>query len=242
MDIKLNGQTTRAMVDTGATHNFLVDQETKRLGLILEKNPSRMKVVNSEAKRISRLAKGVPIKIETWNGSINMMAVPLDDFQLEPLDGEVIHEPAISTNILKKFTNVMPPELSKTLPPRRVVDHHIELKPRVKPPIYGAFEFLVMPFDLTNAPATFCTLMNQLFNEYLDKFVIVHLNNIVVYSQTLEEHIEHLQTTFKVLRENTLFVKKEKCYFAQTKILFLGHRIGDGSIRMDKSKVQAVAE
>ena len=82
LDIKLNGQTTCAIVDMGATHNFIADQEAKRLGLILEKNPSRMKAVNSEAKQISRLAKGVPIKIGTWSGSTNMMSVSLDDFQV----------------------------------------------------------------------------------------------------------------------------------------------------------------
>ncbi|XP_065036694.1 uncharacterized mitochondrial protein AtMg00860-like [Musa acuminata AAA Group] len=102
------------MVDTSVTHNFIVDREAKQLGLILEKNPSRMKAVNSEAKRIS--------------------------------------------------------------------------------------------------------------------------------SQTLEEHIELLRTIFKILRENTLFVKREKCYFAQMEILFLGHRIGDGSIWMDQSMVQVVVE
>ncbi|CAL9084794.1 unnamed protein product, partial [Musa textilis] len=107
---------------------------------------------------------------------------------------------------------------------------------------YGAFEFLVMPFDLTNAPATFCTLMNQLFKESLDKFMVVYLDDIVVYNRTLEEHIEHLRIIFKVLRKNTLFMKREKCYFTQMEILFLGHRIGNGSIRMNKSKVQAVAE
>ncbi|CAL9081172.1 unnamed protein product [Musa textilis] len=82
VDIKLNSQTTRAMVDTGATHNFIANQEAKRLGLTLEKNPSRLKAVNSEAKQISELAKGVPIKIGSWSGSINMMVVPLDDFQV----------------------------------------------------------------------------------------------------------------------------------------------------------------
>ncbi|KAJ8499636.1 hypothetical protein OPV22_010188 [Ensete ventricosum] len=106
----------------------------------------------------------------------------------------------------------------------------------------GALEFLVMPFGLTNALATFCTLMNQLFKKYLDKFVVVYLDDIVVYSQTLEEHVRHLRTIFKVLRENTLFVKREKCDFAQTEILFLEHRVGNGSIRMDQSKVQAMAD
>ena len=102
---------------------------------------------------------------------------------------------------------------------------------------YGAFEFLVMPFGLTNALAMFCTLMNQLFKGYLDKFVVIYLDDIVIYSQTLEEYVEHLRTIFKILRENTLFMKREKCYFAQTEILFLRHRIDDGSIWMDKSKV-----
>ena len=69
VDIKLNGQTTRAMVDTGATHNFIIDREAKRLGLILKKNQSRKKVVNSKAKRIFRLAKGVPSRSECGAGA-----------------------------------------------------------------------------------------------------------------------------------------------------------------------------
>ena len=86
---------------------------------------------------------------------------------------------------------------------------------------YGAFEFLVMPFGLTNAPATFCTLMNQVFYEYLDQFVIVYLDDIVVYSTTLEEHKVHLKLVFDKLRQNQLYVKKKKCAFAQTCIHFL---------------------
>ena len=90
---------------------------------------------------------------------------------------------------------------------------------------YGVFEFLVMPFGLTNAPATFCTLMNLVFYEYLDQFIIVYLDDIVVYSTTLEEHKVHLKLVFEKLRQNQLYVKKEKCVLAQTCINFLAHSL-----------------
>ena len=82
IDIMLNGRTTRAMVDMGATHNFIANQEARRLGLNLEKSPSWMKAVNLEAKQIFGLARRVPIKIATWSESTNIMAVSLDDFQV----------------------------------------------------------------------------------------------------------------------------------------------------------------
>lgn len=102
---------------------------------------------------------------------------------------------------------------------------------------YGAFEFLVMPFSLTNALATFCTLMNKLFHPYLDKFVVVYLDDIVVYSDTLEEHVNHLRKVFQVLRENELYVKREKCDFAKEEVIFLGHKVGRGQLKMDEAKV-----
>ncbi|XP_015166051.1 uncharacterized protein [Solanum tuberosum] len=83
---------------------------------------------------------------------------------------------------------------------------------------YGAFEWLVMPFGLTNAPATFCTLMNKLFHPFLDQFVVIYLDDIVVYSNSLDEHVEHLCKVFKVLRDNDLCVKREKCSFAQATV------------------------
>lgn len=72
---------------------------------------------------------------------------------------------------------------------------------------YGSFEFLVMPFGLTNAPTTFCTLMNQLFHPYLDHFVVIYLDDIVVYSTTMEEHLKHHRLVFQVLRDNELYSK-----------------------------------
>ena len=107
---------------------------------------------------------------------------------------------------------------------------------------YGSYEFLVMPFGLTNAPATFCTLMNKVLHPFLDRFVVVYLDDIVVYSESLEEHIEHLRQVFEVLRQNELFVKREKCSFAQKEVPFLGHIIGGGVIRMDRDKIRAIEE
>ncbi|GAA0147438.1 hypothetical protein LIER_07137 [Lithospermum erythrorhizon] len=107
---------------------------------------------------------------------------------------------------------------------------------------YGSFEFLVMLFGLTNAPATFYTLMNKIFHPFLDEFVVVYLDDIVVYSKTLEEDVEYLQQVFQVLRENELYVKIEKCLFAQLDVMFLGHKVAKGKIHMDESKIHAIAE
>ena len=105
---------------------------------------------------------------------------------------------------------------------------------------YGAFDWLVMPFGLTNAPATFCTLMNRLFHSYLDQFVVVYLDDIVVYSDNMEDHVEHLCKVFKILRDNELYVKREKCSFAQPIVRFLGHTISHGKIQMDSDKIAAI--
>ncbi|KAL0373943.1 UNVERIFIED_CONTAM: Transposon Tf2-12 polyprotein [Sesamum radiatum] len=107
---------------------------------------------------------------------------------------------------------------------------------------YGAFEFLVMPFGLTNAPATFCTLMNQVLYGFLDEFVVVYLDDIVIYSRTLAEHVEHLRQVLARLREYELYAKVSKCSFAQETISFLGHIVERGRIRMDSKKVQAIEE
>ena len=76
---------------------------------------------------------------------------------------------------------------------------------------YGHYELLVMPFGLTNAPAAFMDLINRVFSPYLDKFVIVFIDDIVVYSDNPEEHAEHLQTVLQILRERQLYAKFSKC-------------------------------
>ena len=107
---------------------------------------------------------------------------------------------------------------------------------------YSSFEFLVMSFGLTNALATFCTLMNKVLQPFLDRFVVVYLDDIVVYSTTLAEHAQHLRQVLQVLRNNELYLKLEKCSFAQREVEFLGHKIADGKLMMEDSKVKAILE
>jgi hypothetical protein len=107
---------------------------------------------------------------------------------------------------------------------------------------YGHFEFLVLPFGLTNAPGTFMHLMHQVFRQFLDDFVLVFLDDILIYSKTLEEHEEHVRRVLEVLRKEKLYAKESKCELFKTEVEFLGHLVGRGGVRMMEDKVKAVAE
>jgi hypothetical protein len=97
-----------------------------------------------------------------------------------------------------------------------------------------------MSFELTNAPAYYMYLMNKVFMEYFDKFVMVFIDDILVYSRSEEEHEEHLRLALRKLRENGLYAKLSKCEFWMKQVAFLGHVISKGGISMDPSKVQDV--
>lgn len=417
VEAKINGTRVKVMVDTGATHNFIAEDEAKALGLGVLNDGSRIKAVNSEAKKVAGVAQ-VDLEVGEWRGPCTFMVVPLDDFRvilgMEFLIHAHVHvvpylggifitggdtpsfvgeagrenevqlqgreqlkegirkkeETHVATIIeennegggpvpkevealLESYGDVMPSELPKELPPKRGIDHRIELVPGARPPAqapyrmppahleelrrqlkdlldagllrpskapygapvlfqrkkdgslrmcvdyralnkvtvknkypvpnvedlfdrlgrakffskmdlrsgyyqvriaegdvakttcvtrYGSFEFLVMPFGLTNAPATFCNLMNDVFRDYIDDFVVVYLDDIVVYSRDLSKHLEHLEKVFERLRSNSLYLKPEKCAFAQQQITFLGHIVGDGEMRMDPKKIEAILE
>ncbi|KAL0287105.1 UNVERIFIED_CONTAM: Retrovirus-related Pol polyprotein from transposon.6 [Sesamum angustifolium] len=380
VDVKIHGKPVRAMIDTGATQNYLANAKVERLGLVLEKGVGRVKAINSAAQPITGVAKSVLIKVGPFEGKANFSVVVMDDFKLilgleflrdtctavlphvdslmmlgakpciiptlavrngeknllamqfekgrkrnEPsylctLRFEEIEQasgpiPSVIKKLLTEFEDVMPNELPRKLPPKRVVDHEIKLVPSTKLPArapyrmsqpelmelrkqlkemlesgiikpanspyevpvlskrrptalyidlrsgywqvrikegdeakttvvtrYGAFKFLVMPFGLTNAPATFSTMMNQVLHGFLDEFVVVYLDDIVVYSGTLAEHVEHLRQVLTRLHEHELYAKVSKCSFAQETISFLGHIMERGRIRMDPKKVQAIEE
>ena len=88
---------------------------------------------------------------------------------------------------------------------------------------YGHFEFTVMPFGLTNAPAVFMDLINMVFQPYLDQFVVVFVDDILIYSQYEEEHEDNLRIVLQALRDHQLYVKFSKCEFWLTEVKFLGH-------------------
>ena len=106
---------------------------------------------------------------------------------------------------------------------------------------YDHYEFLVMPFGLTNAPATFMDMMNKVFKDYLDKFVIVFIDDILVYSRSNEEHEEHLRLTLQKLKEKQLYAKFKKCEFWLEKVAFLGHIVSSEGIFVDPAKTEAVS-
>ena len=105
---------------------------------------------------------------------------------------------------------------------------------------YGLYEYTVLPFGLTNAPASFMQLMNSVFMEYLDKFVIIFIDDILIFSESEEAHANHLRLVLEKLREHQLYAKFTKCEFWLKEVAFLGHVLSAKGIAVDPSKVQAV--
>ncbi|KAK2407034.1 hypothetical protein QL285_042695 [Trifolium repens] len=106
----------------------------------------------------------------------------------------------------------------------------------------GHYEFLVMPFGLCNAPSTFQNTMNSLFHQYLRRFVIVFFDDILVYSKTWEDHLQHLEIVFNCLLQNQFFLKDSKCTFAQESISYLGHIVSVDGVGPDPEKIRAMVE
>ncbi|CAJ2638266.1 unnamed protein product [Trifolium pratense] len=107
---------------------------------------------------------------------------------------------------------------------------------------YGHYEYSVMPFGVTNAPGVFMEYMNRIFHSFLDRFVVVFIDDILIYSKSEEEHEEHLRIVLQVLKEKKLYAKLSKCEFWMREVSFLGHIISSGGIAVDPAKVDAVSQ
>ncbi|GJW45437.1 reverse transcriptase [Tanacetum coccineum] len=142
--------------------------------------------------------------------------------------------PKVIERVLDEFKDVMPKEFPKKLPPRRELDHTIELEMGSKPPAKAPYRMPLPELE---------ELRNQL-KELIDTGYSrpskAPYDDIVVYSHTLEEHVLHLKQVFQVLRDNELYVKLEKCSFTEDEVEFLGHKIKDGGLMMDGAKIKAI--
>ena len=107
---------------------------------------------------------------------------------------------------------------------------------------YGNYEFLVIPFGLTNAPEAFMDLVNRIFGPYLDKFVIVFINDILVYSSSKEKHAEHVRIVLQTLKEHQLYAKFIKCQFWLDRVTLLEHVVSAKGISVDPHKIEAIVD
>ncbi|XP_075091805.1 uncharacterized protein LOC142171970 [Nicotiana tabacum] len=250
-------------IDFMQKNRFVLMPHLDGVMIIHEIAPGFVKVVHpygkEETQRMASLVSAMMVEKGLKRGDDTFLA---DIVEVKP-DVKVEVSDCVAP-ILSDFSDVMPPKLPKNLPPRRAIDHKIELSsgsmPPAQPPSqmatkelaelrkqlnelldaeliqpskvpfgapvwiaegdeskttcvtgYGSYEFLVMPFGLTNAPATFCNMMNDVLYEYLDDFVVVYLDDIIIYSRTLDEHISHLIKVMSRLMEYQLWAWSEKC-------------------------------
>ncbi|XP_073129392.1 uncharacterized protein [Henckelia pumila] len=142
--------------------------------------------------------------------------------------------------VVRDFPEVFPDDIAG-LPLAREVEFRIELMPGTQPVSkapyrtrYGHYEFLVMPFGVTNAPTVFMDLMNRVFQPFLDQFVIIFIDEILIYSRNFDEHRQHLTTVLQILKEKQLFAKFSKCEFWLEQIAFLGHLVSAKGIECEK--------
>ena len=107
---------------------------------------------------------------------------------------------------------------------------------------YGHYEFLVMPFGLTNAPATFQALMNDIFRPLLDKCVIVYIDDILLFSKGIPEHLNQMKEILDILRKHQLYAKLSKCDFLKKEVSYLGHVVSEKRIHVDPEKIKSIQE
>nr|GEV80006.1 hypothetical protein [Tanacetum cinerariifolium] len=265
----MNGRVMFVLFDTGATHSVISVSLSKYINVpstllnytLLISTPKRSLVV------IDREYQNCLLQFDDKIRCANLFLLDMHVFDiildshlglLPSLMDTSSDGPSLETHlVVRDFSDVFPKEFPGILPEREV-EFGIELvsgtQPISKAPYqhdipktafrtrYGHYEFLVMPFGLTNALAVFMDLMNRIFHEYLDKFVIVFIDDILVYSKTKEEHKEHLRIVLGTLRQKNLYAKYSKCEFWLGQVAFLGHIVLADGTTMDPAKVEAITK
>ncbi|GJU62549.1 reverse transcriptase domain-containing protein [Tanacetum coccineum] len=190
------------------------------------------------------------VRIHVEEGNVICVQGERNVRKIKTLLSTKANEPTLSNiPIIRDFEDVFPDDLLG-LPPQRQVEFRIDLIHGATPDDdiskttfrtrYVHFEFTVMPFGLTNAPVVFMDLMNRVCKPYLDKFVIVFIDDILIYSKTKEDHENHLRLMLDLLRKEKLYAKFSKCEFWLQEVHFLGHVVNHDGIHVDPSKIEAV--
>ncbi|GJS84159.1 putative reverse transcriptase domain-containing protein [Tanacetum coccineum] len=231
----LNNLYATVLFDSGADFSFI---STKFAPLLNEK-PSIantgfvIEVANGKKEEVDRIFRGLSLSLELRDSMFPINLIPLGQgsfdvgLKTKTLMSTEANEPTLSDiPIVRDFEEmrVYDDDISKTTFRTR----------------YGHFEFTVMPFGLTNAPAVFIDLMNRVCKPYLDKFVIVFIDDILIYSKTKEDHENHLRLMLDLLRKEKLYAKFSKCEFWLQEVHFLGHVVNHDGIHVDPSKIKAV--
>jgi len=107
---------------------------------------------------------------------------------------------------------------------------------------FGLYEWMVMPFGLTNAANTFMRLMNHVLRHFIEKFVAVYFDDILIYSRALDDHLEHLRSVLEVLRKERLYANRDKCTLCTNQVVFLGFVVSSKGVKIDEEKVKAIRD
>ncbi|GJR57403.1 putative reverse transcriptase domain-containing protein [Tanacetum coccineum] len=185
--------------------------------------PSEMKELSEQLKELSD--KGFIRPSSSPWGALNRYSLPRIDDLFDQLQGSSVYS-KIDLRSGYHQLRVREEDIPKTAFRTR----------------YGHYEFQVMPFGLTNAPAVFMDLMNRVCKPYLDKFVIVFIDDILIYSKNKQEHEEHLKLILELLKKEELYAKFSKCEFWIPKVQFLGHVIDSQGIHVDPAKIESIKD
>ncbi|GJX20669.1 putative reverse transcriptase domain-containing protein [Tanacetum coccineum] len=217
----------------------------------------RFEIASGQLVEIDKVIKGCKLEIEGHVFNIDLKPFGHGSFDVIIGDGMASDTKQEEIVVVRDFPEVFPDDLSR-LPPIREIEclsfledrawsgynnlrvHEDDIPKTTFRTRYGHFEFIVMPFGLTNVPAVFIDLINRVCRPHLDKFVIVFIDDILIYSKTQEEHVEHLKLALELLKKEKLCAKFSKCEFWLREVQFLRHVINGNGIHVDPSKIEAV--
>ncbi|KAA3465912.1 DNA/RNA polymerases superfamily protein [Gossypium australe] len=227
-----------ALIDPGSTHSYVCENLVSRKSLPVESIEFVIRVSNPLGKYVlvDNVYKNCPLMTRGYYFLTDLMLLPFAEFDvILGMDWLTLNDA-----VLKRETVFSKIDLRSGYYQLRVKDSDVpKIAFRTR---YGHYEFLVMPFKLTNAPAVFMDLMNQIFRPYLNRFIVVFIDNILTYSQDESEHAEYLRIVLQTLRDKQLYAKFSKCELWLREVRFLGHIISVEGIRVDPSKISAVVD